>query len=185
MLEESQPPAVALDQRERGAECPEGQDDNHQLQDREGPVGEGPAAARHLVVEYVAGGTGGVGPVRAHALAELRVPVPVAREAGVTRVAVGAGASALGREEELAGGALGRRDVASAGAGVVLDHRDRGAQRVRGAGHGRALGEEDGDQLDARLLGDAVVEGVGAGSATSHYLYVCGVDAVVLVLGSR
>ena len=122
------------------------------------------------MVEYVAGGAGRVGPVRAHALAQVRVPEPVAGQAGVPGVTVGAGAPALSGEEELSGGALGRRDVTPAGARVVLYHRDGGAQRVRGAGHGGPLGEEDGDHLDAGLLGDAVVEGVGAGPATPHHL---------------
>ena len=49
------------------------------------------------MVEYVAGGTGRVGTVRAHAGAEVRVPVPLLGQASVPLQSVAAATPALGR----------------------------------------------------------------------------------------
>ena len=55
--------AIAVDEGEEDGKGAEDNDDYDQLEDGEGGEGDGAAVAGRLVVEDVAGGAGGVGPV--------------------------------------------------------------------------------------------------------------------------
>ena len=63
MSKEANAVAIAVDEGEEDGKGAEDNDDYDQLEDGEGGEGDGAAVAGRLVVEDVAGGAGGVGPV--------------------------------------------------------------------------------------------------------------------------
>ncbi len=84
VTEEADAVAIAVGKGEEGGDWAGGDDDNDELKDGEGGEGDGPTVAGRLVVEYVAGGAGGIGPavttrqtIRARAASHFQVQIQV------------------------------------------------------------------------------------------------------------